>query len=153
MTRLALKKAAERRREEPGRVDELEAEVTKLKAEARRLAESIATGDAPASIVDVIRDKEQRLKLKEEVLAELKLPEVTDLNQFSLNHQVRENLARFREVITDKHVPRARQALRKLLGDNTLWFEPMNGGYRLTGETRLGPLFDENSVGGAGRET
>ena len=117
------------------------------------MAESIATGDAPASIVDVIRDKEQRLKLKEEVLAELKLPEVTDLNQFSLNHQVRENLARFREVITDKHVPRARQALRKLLGDNTLWFEPMNGGYRLTGETRLGPLFDENSVGGAGRET
>ena len=85
------------------------------------------------------------------MLAELKLPEVTDLNQFSLNRQVRENLARFRVVITDKHVPRARQALRKLLGDNTLWFEPVNGGYRLTGETRLGPLFDGNSIDGAGR--
>jgi len=48
-------------------------------------------------------------------------------------------------------VPRARQALRKLLGDNTLRLEPENGGYRLSGETRLGPLFDGCEADGAGR--
>jgi hypothetical protein len=47
-----------------------------------------------------------------------------------------------RGLLADKHVPKVRQVLRKLLGEGMLWFEPVeSGGYRLTGETRLGSLF------------
>ena len=40
-------------------------------------------------------------------------------------------------------MPKARQVPRKLLGDEVLWFEALDGGgYRVTGETVLGPLFE-----------
>jgi hypothetical protein len=41
-----------------------------------------------------------------------------------------------------------RQALRKLLGDEVVWFEPKPRpvGYELTAQTRLGPLFNEHGA-------
>ena len=48
-------------------------------------------------------------------------------------------------------MPVARQALRRLLGDQVVWFTPLEGGgYELRAETRLGPLFDGSEVSGAG---
>jgi hypothetical protein len=54
---------------------------------------------------------------------------------------LRDNLARFRELLRSRHTPKVRQVLRVLLGDEVLWCEPKPAGYELTAETRLGPLF------------
>jgi hypothetical protein len=61
---------------------------------------------------------------------------------------LRDNLARFRELLRSRHVPKVRQVLRKLLGDgDVLWFEPQEGGgYELTGDTRLGSLFNSSGA-------
>jgi peptidoglycan/xylan/chitin deacetylase (PgdA/CDA1 family) len=66
--------------------------------------------------------------LKERLLAELKLPEVTDFADFALHKQLRENLDRSRELLTGRHIEKARQVLRRLLGPkNVLWFAPQLG--------------------------
>ena len=60
-----------------------------------------------------------------------------------------------RELLSSSNVTRARGALRKLLGDQVLWFTPVEGGrYELHGETKVGPLFEGCSeVSGAGGGT
>jgi len=55
---------------------------------------------------------------------------------------LRDNLSRFRELLRSRHTPKVRQVLRKLLGDEVLWFEPGRDGYELTAQTRLGALFN-----------
>ena len=60
---------------------------------------------------------------------------------------LRDNLARFRELLRSRHTPNVRQVLRVLLGDEVLWFEPQEGsGYEVTAETRLGPLFNSHGA-------
>jgi hypothetical protein len=59
---------------------------------------------------------------------------------------LRDNLARFRELLRSRHTPKVRQVLRVLLGDEALWFEPKPDGYELTAETRLGPLFNSHGA-------
>ena len=143
VVKLAAEKAAERRCKRPDETNRIEGEIAGLKAKIQRFLDQIEVGKAPDSVLERIEGLEQQVKMKEKLLAELKLPEVTDFKQFSIQRQLQENLENFREIITDRHIPRARQALRKLLGDNTFWFEPLDdGGYQLTGETRLGPLFE-----------
>ena len=139
----ASRKAAEWRRRKPQESERIEADIADLQAKIRCFIDLIGSGTAPDSVMQEIRKLEQRVKAKEQLLGELKVPDVVDLEQFRLHKQLKENLTRFRELLADKHVPKARQALRKLLGSGTLYFEPVEGGgYRLTGETRLGPLFE-----------
>jgi hypothetical protein len=53
---------------------------------------------------------------------------------------LRDNLARFRELLRSRHTPKVRQVLRVLLGDEVMWFGQEGGGSELTAETRRGPL-------------
>lgn len=158
VVRAAAKRAAERRRKQPKEEQQLRRDVTDLRAQIQRFIELIGVGRAPEAVLDTIARLEVQLKTKETTLAQLGMPEVSDLDQFSLHGQLRENLERFREVIGDAHEPRARQALRRLLGNETMWFEPVERGYVLTGETRLGPLFQgcgipSGEMGGAEERT
>jgi hypothetical protein len=68
---------------------------------------------------------------------------VVDLGDRRLVKVLRHNLGRFRELLSSKSVPVARQALRRLLGDEVFLFTPRpDGRYELHAETRLGTLFD-----------
>jgi hypothetical protein len=52
--------------------------------------------------------------------------------------RVGQSLAPFRELLSSRHTPKMRQVLRKLLGGNVFWFERLEDGYRIAGETLLG---------------
>lgn len=128
----AASKKAERGRKNPREAQKLETAVRELKAEHA------------GSVLERITDLEKRIEAKERLGAELKVPTVTDLADLALHKHLRENLDRFRELLTGRHTPKARQVLRKLLGQkNVLWFAVIgDGSYRVSGETRIGPLFD-----------
>jgi hypothetical protein len=93
-----------------------------------------------------ISSLEAQVHAKERELAEYAATNVVNLDDAKTARVLRDNLARFRELLRSQHTPKVRQVLRVLLGDEVLWFEPQEGGsYELTAETRLGLLF--NSLG------
>lgn len=85
-----------------------------------------------------IRDVEQRLRAKERELEEYQASNVAELEGAHLHRQLRDNLARFRELFKSRHVPKMRQVLRKLFGENVLWFERVDGSYRIVEGPRDG---------------
>jgi hypothetical protein len=104
--------------------------------ELTRYLDLVGEGKAPESVLERIAALEQRVKAKQTELGEYVSPNVVDFNSAQLHRQLRENLGAFRLPLTSRHVPKARQVLRKLLGDEVLWFEALEGGgYRLTGDT------------------
>jgi site-specific DNA recombinase len=99
----------------------------------------IAEGKAPASVMAKIEQLEGQIAAFEKRLEELlvALPAPADLDR--LKASLRSRLAQFKELIR-ADVPKARQALRKLLKE-PLAFKPMgDGGYSIRGEMQVGAL-------------
>ncbi len=82
--------------------------------------------------------REQRVKTLEQQLGELTSPVPDEVDNKQLEKM-------FGELIND-NVPRARQALRKLL-EGPIWVKPEDGkGYAFRGETKLGALLPPDYV-------
>lgn len=139
---LGAKLDAERRRTRPDEEARLKGEAATLHAELNRYLDLVGSGKAPESVLERIQALELRVKAKEQELAEYAASNVVNLDDAQTARALRDNLARFRELLRSRHTPKVRQVLRKLLGDEVLWIEPKPDGYELTAETRLGPLFN-----------
>ena len=99
----------------------------------------IADGKAPASVMAKIEQLEGQIAASDKRLEELRvaLPASADLDL--LKASLRSRLAQFHDLIR-ADVPKARQALRKLL-KQPLAFAPLaEGGYSIKGEMRVGAL-------------
>ncbi len=106
----------------------------------------IASGKAPSSVLAEITAREQRIQALEQELAETQLAQApTQLDTKRLHKALSERLGRFAELVR-ADVPVARQALRKLLAEPMV-LEPVDGHYRITGQTKLGALLDPNHIG------
>ena len=129
--------------------------MVELRAQVQRFVDAIGADHAPASIVSRITQLERQVAAKEKLLAELGVTDVADLGDRRVREQLRKNLQRFRELVGGDNVPLARAAIKKLLGDEVIWFAPKpNNRYELTALTRLGPLFEGCcEPGGAGGGT
>lgn len=143
----AAKLEAERRRTRPDEEARLRGEAAVLRAELNRYVDLVGEGRAPEAVLERIQSLEVRVRAKERELSEYAASNVVDLDDAQTARVLRDNLTRFRELLRSRNTPKVRQVLRKLLGDGeVLWFEPSDGGYELTGETRLGPLFNSHGA-------
>lgn len=75
-------------------------------------------------MLERIQPPELRVHAKERELAEYTASNVVNLDDAQTARVLRDNLARFRELLRSRHTPKVRQVLRKLLGDEVLWIEP-----------------------------
>ena len=130
----ALQLLAEQRRR--GRADHrdgpkrLDAEARRLRQEIDRLVRAIAGGDAPASVVQAIRDAEMRLKQIEaerEALAPVDLP--TEFEERQARRNARERIGRLDDLLRGD-VAMARQTLRKIIAGRIEFIPRAHDGQR-----------------------
>jgi hypothetical protein len=104
-------------REDPGRVRQLERRKAALRQQIERLVGAIAEGRGPASIVKEIERAEAEVKENDIELTRLTSgAAVTELDLKRIEREISKQLGRFTELLRG-NVPRARQALKKLLAD------------------------------------
>ena len=145
VVRQAMERIKRQQQERPDLPGQLRKEIAKLRLELERFISLIASGKAPDSILQEITTREDRIKLLEKELAECDLPvEMTELDTKRLQKDLRGRMDQFGDLLHD-NVPRARQALDKLL-DGPIWVKPRASGYELKGQTRLGALLPPTSV-------
>ena len=141
----ALRLDQERRHVNPDRPREIEAEIKKLKRELERFVALIAEGEAPRTILDEIRQREARIEALERELSTLRAPEPDELHAARLKRALCERAARFKDTLR-ADVPRARQALRQLLVEPLLTFNPVmvdgKKAFAFEGRTQVGALLD-----------
>jgi DNA invertase Pin-like site-specific DNA recombinase len=143
VTRAAMAKARERRRERPDEGKRIKAEIAELRREYDNFMRAIGAGKAPAGVMARLKTLEAQIATKEQLLEGLAAADVVNFGDARLMRVLRSNLERFTERLTSKNVPAARQALRRLLGGTAIQFTPIDGGgYELAAMTRLGPLFE-----------
>ena len=140
----AMALIAERRREQPDRPREIDAELTRVRRELRNLVEIVTSGRAPKTILEEIHAREVKAEELERELAALSGAATADqIDMARLRKLVREGAARFKDTLR-ADIPGARRALRQLLVE-PLKFHPelVDGrkGFRFEGNTRIGPLF------------
>jgi len=131
---------AERRRANPDRPREIEAELKRLRRELSRFTALIATGRAPKTVLAEIAAREARIEALEKEREELlRAVEPNELDLRRVRKAVEAHAGQFKDLLRGD-VPLARQALRKLL-DGKLHFAP-NGrkSFTFEGATRVGPL-------------
>jgi len=150
----AAQRAAQRR-ERPDQESRLQGEIRELRDQLLRFLDAIGARNAPPSVMERIADLERQVATKEKLLAELGTDDVVDFGDRRLQQRLRSTLERFNELVGGDNIPQARAAIRKLLGDNVIWFESKpDGRYELSAETRVRPLFEGCSeVTGAGGGT
>ncbi len=122
----------------PNRAKQLETELRRLRGELDRFIALIAGGKAPERVLEEIATRESRLKDLESELTQLKTA------------SPRIDAVRIRELATTRakglhatlhtNVAQAREALKLLLA-GPITFKLDGSGYRLEGQTRIGPLF------------
>ena len=146
---LALKKISEQQKSDPNKSKRLEKELSKEQRELDRFMVLISQGEAPVSIMEQIQIREQRVEqLKTELnVATLEQPEELDL--LETKGKLIERLKLFKGLIYSD-IPRARQALRKLL-DGHIIVKPVfdtdgNKGFSFEGNTKLGALIDPRYI-------
>ncbi len=144
---------AEKRRQDPGQVKDLD---TNLRNERRRLSNLIdlaAEGKAPASVLSRIKEHEARIAHMERERAAMDTREPTELDLRRLRKDLAARMGSFKDLIFSD-VPLARQALRKLLRDRAGNFAPLlfvpvvrdgRKTYDVRGSVNLNPLF--NNIG------
>lgn len=134
----------------PDTLPKLETELRKTRKELGRFMEAIAGGKVPKSIMAEIANRERRIEQLEREIGRYSVPDVGELDMRRARKGAREMAGRFKELIHGD-VPRARQALRKLLRDRDGNFAPLmfipimqNGRktYRITGAANLAPLYN-----------
>lgn len=137
-------------KEAPDTLPKLEAELRKTRKELGRFMEAIAGGKVPKSIMAEIANRERRIEQLEREIGRYSVPDVGELGMRRARKGAREMAGRFKDLIRGD-VPRARQALRKLLRDRDGNFSPLmfipimqNGRktYRITGAANLAPLYN-----------
>ena len=138
----ALADLARRRRDNPERPQELEAELKKVRREVGRFMELVADGSAPRSVLAEIANRETRIEALEKELRELAAHAPDELDMRRLRKAVEAHAAKFKDLLRGD-VPRARQALRKLLVGKLRFTPVLQAGrksYTFEGQTRVGPL-------------
>ncbi len=131
------------RRTAPDRCKEIDAELKRLRRELDRFVSLIANDKAPERVLDEISGRECRLRELEAELAHLQLAPPTRLQVAGIRELA---LARAKDLHSTLYadVGRARQALQQLLV-GPITFTPGESGYRLERQTRVGPLFSNES--------
>ncbi len=125
----------------------LERERASLLRKIQRMVEAIGDGQGPASLVQEIAKAEARVKEIERELVRLAaIPSLEALGSAHVEDAVAEQLSRFTDLLRG-NVPRARQALKKLLVDKVL-FTPIDIGssrqtYEFKGELSYGAIVRE----------
>lgn len=133
----------------PDELPRLEAELRKTRKELGRFMEAIASGSVPKSIMAEITKREQRVTQLEREIGRYSVPEgAGDLDMRRARKSAREMAGRFKDLMLGD-VPRARQALRKLLRDRDGNFAPIlfvpvvqdgRKTYTISGAVNLAPL-------------
>lgn len=125
----------------PEKINHLKAEKDKLQNEVSNLVSAIAGGGAPDSIVQAVKDKENRIRVLESQIAKLEGADV-ELDMEKLRPMLEKALGDFREILEENQV-KARQGIKKLLAGR-VQFEPVqeNGNryYRLSGRWLFDPI-------------
>jgi DNA repair exonuclease SbcCD ATPase subunit len=140
----------QRQAENPRRPQQIERELKKLRKELDRFMTLIASGNAPAAVMDQITRRETRIKTLEIELSEAQVQPFTELDRKRLSKATSAKLGRFTELLHGD-IPLARQALRKLLAE-PMQFQPVvRQGcktYSFSGVTKVGALLDPDYIGG-----
>ena len=135
---------------EPDRGPALAQEKASLTRKIRRLVEAIGEGQGPAALVEEIRRAEARVQEIEAELARRQAaPVLGTLDLTQLEQEVGEQLGRFAALLRG-NIPRARQALKKLLVDR-VDFSPVDSGtgrktYRFRGELNYGAVLQGSGI-------
>jgi site-specific DNA recombinase len=119
------------------RKTQVERELSLIAAQERRLVEAIKRGEAPEALVAALKDEEQR---KNALALELDgltgLDRVASLDSTRIKRELKARVADVRALL-GRHVPQARQMLRKLLAGK-IDMEPVaedgRRGYRFRGK-------------------
>ncbi len=124
-----MKKAGQiiekRIKQKPNEIPKLESEVRKLRKKLDRFMKLIAGGDAPDTIMKEIGKREKRIQFLESEMARYSIPsQVDDLQLRRLKKKAVEKMKKFNDLMYSD-VPKARQALRKLLKDDEGKFSPI----------------------------
>lgn len=143
----ALKRAPDER-------PKLEAEQRRVRKELERFMRAIAEGKAPKAIMAEIARREQRIEQLEREIGRYSVPEVGELDRRRALKRAREMAGRFKDLMRGD-VPRARQALRKLLRDRDGNFAPLSfvpvvrdgrKTYTMRGYCNVTPLFNNGGT-------
>ena len=135
---------------QPDRGPALAQEKASLTRKIRRLVEAIGEGQGPAALVEEIRRAEARVQEIEAELARRQAaPVLGTLDLTTLEQDVGEQLGRFAALLRG-NIPRARQALKKLLVDR-VDFSPVDSGtgrktYRFRGELNYGAVLQGSGI-------
>ncbi len=149
VTRRILELAADRlRREieaEPSKVEGVKRQLAKIKAEMGRLVTSIADGNAPQSVLNAIREREDRQKVVSQEIARLEaIPALTDTDLDEAMKEIEQDLASFGDILRESR-PKATQALKKVLPERLSFHVEGDGQeryYRLEGALSFGKVLD-----------
>lgn len=138
----------------PQELPKLEAELRKVRKELARFLSAIAGGNAPKSIMAEIARRERRIEQLDREIGRYSVPDVSELDLRRARKGAREAGGRFKDLLRGD-VPRARQALRKLLRDRDGNFAPLlfvpvvRGGrktYNVQGAVQVAPLFNNGGT-------
>jgi hypothetical protein len=126
----------------PDRAQEIESELRHLQRELDRFIVLIAGGKAPERVLEEITSRETRAKELEVELTQLRAAKPTKLDVARIREFA---LARAKDVHSalQADVAQVRSVLRQLLV-GPITFRLNESGYRLEGETRVGPLFESD---------
>lgn len=143
-----------RMKQKPCKVPAMGKEISRLRNELDSFMALIASGSAPETVLAEITKREERIKFLEKELAlYVEPPQLDGLRLPRMRKRAEKRLGEFQGLI-HSNVPKARQALRKLLRDEKGGFTPIvirpvgRGAYKtfeFEGQTTLGRLF--NNVG------
>ena len=111
---------------------ELRRALDQVKTELDRLTEAILAGGEAATLVQAMKDRERRQDVVQRELTALERPRSRPADAHALKAQLRERLAEWRGLLR-KHVPVARQMVRKLIEDRIVFTpRPETRSYRFT---------------------
>jgi len=138
-----LKLVEEQRRKEPEKAKGLEGQIKRLKRERDNLLAMRAHGELPASVLAEITKREQGIAQAEADLAKLPPKEFDVKDIGTLKASMVERMGEFRTLLR-ADIPTAREALRKLIGDQPIRCVPImwqgRKDFGIRGGTQLGAL-------------
>ncbi len=139
----AVRLVMEKQQQNPERSLSIQGEIKKQREELDRFLSLIADGNAPESVLAEIGKRERHLAFLEKGLQELQLPIPGEGDLRRIEKKLQEGIGRFRELMAGD-IPRARQAIRKLLAEPLTFIPVVVEGrktYTFEGRMRIGPLF------------
>ena len=122
-----------------GQRQTLQDKLRKVEADLTQLAEAVTEGGTLKTLLTAIKEREKRRDRIEADLAGLeRLSRIGDVDRQQLKADLRKRLDDWRGLLR-RHVPQARQILRKLL-DGRVTFTPKVDHYEFVGKWSLGKL-------------